>query len=113
MADVVDEDEVQTGVRREGMYFGMNGFVTRFAVSIQSLLLTQTLNLTGYTPDLPVQSDSVLLGLRMLMSAVPFIALLIAFLATRAYPLDGSRLAQIQTQVALLHQEKAARNMPN
>ncbi len=113
VADVVDEDELQTGVRREGMYYGLNGFVIRFAVSIQSLLLTQTLNLTGYTPDFPVQPDSVLLGLRLLMSAVPFIALLIAFLATRAYPLDGSRLANIKTQVALLHQEKAARNIPS
>jgi GPH family glycoside/pentoside/hexuronide:cation symporter len=112
VADVVDEDELQTGVRREGMYYGMSGFVIRFAVSIQSLLLTQTLNLTGYTPDLPVQPDSVLLGLRLMMSVVPFIALLVAFLDTKAYPLDGSRLAQIKAQVALLHQEKAARNIP-
>lgn len=112
VADVVDEDELQTGVRREGMYFGMNGFVIRFAISVQSLLLTQTLNITGYTPDLLIQPDSVLLGLRVMMSAVPFIALLVAFLATKAYPLDGSRLAQIKKQVALLHKEKAARNMP-
>ena len=31
--DVVDEDEIKTGVRREGMYFGVNGFMIRLGIS--------------------------------------------------------------------------------
>jgi len=112
IADVVDEDELGTGVRREGMYFGMNGFVIRFAVSIQSLILTQTLRASGYVPDLPSQPGSVLLGLRLLMTAVPIIALAIAFLATRAYPLHGDRLVQVKARVMRLHEEKRAGRVP-
>jgi len=31
ISDLIDEDETVTGTRREGMYFGINGFVIRFA----------------------------------------------------------------------------------
>lgn len=107
IADMVDEDELKTGMRREGMYFGMNGFAIRFGVSVQSLILTQTLRLTGYVPDLPTQPGSVIAGLRLLMTAVPIVAVAIAFLAIWAYPLYGERLAQVKARVAQLHEEKA------
>ena len=112
IADVVDQDELQTGVRREGMYFGMNGFVIRFGVSVQSVILTQTLRLSGYMPGLPTQPGSVLLGLRLLLTAVPIAALAGAFVAIWAYPLYGDRLAEVKAQVAQLHQAKAAQTEP-
>lgn len=112
VADVVDEDELRTGVRREGMYYGMNGFIIRFAVSVQSIILTQTLQHSGYSPDLSAQPGSVLLGLRLLTAAVPFVTLVVALGALRAYPLHGDRLAQIKKRVAELHQEKEARGVP-
>lgn len=36
ISDVVDEDELRTGARREGMYFGINGFMIRLGISAQS-----------------------------------------------------------------------------
>jgi GPH family glycoside/pentoside/hexuronide:cation symporter len=33
-AQVADEDELRTGVRREGVYFGMSAFVTKLAQSV-------------------------------------------------------------------------------
>lgn len=39
IADLVDSDVLITGVRREGLYFGMNGFIKRFAFTIQGLVI--------------------------------------------------------------------------
>jgi GPH family glycoside/pentoside/hexuronide:cation symporter len=112
IADVVDEDELQTGSRREGMFFGMNGFVIRFGVSVQSVILTQTLRLSGYVPDLPTQPGAVTVGLRLLLTLLPIAGLAVAFLAIWAYPLHGERLAEVKARVARLHQEKAAQAEP-
>lgn len=109
IADVVDEDELTTGVRREGMFFGMNGFIIRFAYSMQGLILGNVLAVTGYSADLVEQPASAVAGIRFLMAGIPMIALLIAFLAARAYPLHGKRLAQIKAEVERLHREKAQR----
>jgi len=67
---------------------------------------------SGYFPDLSAQPGSVLLGLRLLTAAVPFVTLVVALGALRAYPLHGDRLAQIKKRVAELHQEKTARGVP-
>jgi len=91
------------------MFFGMNGFIIRFAYSMQGLILGNVLAVTGYSADLVEQPASAVAGIRFLMAGVPMIALLIAFLAARAYPLHGKRLAQIKAEVERLHREKAQR----
>ena len=47
VADITDEDELQTGARREGMFFGMNGLVIRFAFVIQGILTAIVFTATG------------------------------------------------------------------
>jgi GPH family glycoside/pentoside/hexuronide:cation symporter len=108
IADVVDEDELTTGLRREGMFFGMNGFIIRFAYSAQGLILGNMLTFTGYVAptDLvpnPVQPPSAVMGLRFLMAGVPMLALLLAAAAAYVYPLHGRRLAQVKSEVAGRH----------
>ncbi|MBE3557081.1 MAG: MFS transporter [Firmicutes bacterium] len=39
LSDIIDENEVCTHARREGFYFGINGFVTRIVVAFASLVL--------------------------------------------------------------------------
>ena len=39
LSDIVDEDELKTGARREGMYFGINGLMVRLAISFQSAIM--------------------------------------------------------------------------
>jgi len=108
IADVVDEDELITGLRREGMFFGMNGFVIRFAYSAQGIILGNVLTLTGYiaptelVPN-PIQPATAVMGLRFLMAGVPMIALLLAAAAAYIYPLHGERLAQVKAEVSQRH----------
>jgi GPH family glycoside/pentoside/hexuronide:cation symporter len=109
LADIVDEDELVTGVRREGMFFGINGFIIRFGIAMTSGVQTLIWGLTGYDPNLDVQMPAAVLGLRLLMSAVPVLAMALAIAFTWLYPLHGERLVRVKAEVETLHAEKATR----
>lgn len=109
LADIVDEDELVTGVRREGMFFGINGFIIRFGIAMTSGIQTLVWGLTGYDPNLDIQMPAAVLGLRLLMSAVPVLAMALAIAFTWLYPLHGERLMQVKAEVETLHTEKATR----
>jgi len=106
IADVVDEDELTTGRRREGMYFGMNGFVIRLGIALKAILLSTTLQLSGYNAYLSEQPATALFGMRLLVTLVPIMALAVSFVVAWVYPLHGARLAEVRERVAKLHAEK-------
>jgi len=49
IADITDYDEKRTGLRREGMYFGIYGIVLKSAVGLSSLFVGFLLHHFGYT----------------------------------------------------------------
>ncbi|HYF94856.1 MAG TPA: MFS transporter [Symbiobacteriaceae bacterium] len=100
IADIVDEDQLKTGVRREGMYFGVHGLMIRLGISLQALITGQILARTGYDANLAVQPATAVAGLRLLMTAVPMIALVLALIAVWLYPLHGERLQRVRAEVA-------------
>ena len=107
IADVVDEDETVTGTRREGLYFGMSGFVIRFAFTLQGLATGTILHLTRYvasTPtDLyPTQPPAALFGIRALMALLPILASIVVIVALQGYPLHGGRHRQMREAIARL-----------
>ncbi|MDQ0111110.1 MFS transporter [Paenibacillus harenae] len=89
LSEVIDEDEKRTKVRREGMYFGMNGFIVRWGVSLQAVVLGVILETTGYVKD-AVQTETAVWGIRSMLSFIPLGALLLAFVFFYLYPIRGS-----------------------
>ncbi|OME84122.1 MFS transporter [Paenibacillus sp. FSL A5-0031] len=86
LSEIIDEDEKQTNVRREGMYFGMNGFIVKWGISLQAVVLGVVLEATGYVKD-AVQAEAAVWGIRSMLSFIPFIALLVALLFFYLYPI--------------------------
>ncbi len=112
VADVVDEDETLTGVRREGMFFGMNGFVIRFAFTMQGALLGVVFTVTGYIPPTDsglysLQPQSAVWGLRFMMGIVPMLAAAITYWALTRYSLHGPRLDEVKRKVTAMHAARA------
>lgn len=107
IADIVDEDELQTGVRREGMYYGINGFFVRIAIAIQAWVLTAVLGVSGYQANVSAQAASAIIGLRVLVSPVVVVALLVAVAMMWIYPLHGRRLQKVKSDLAEIHRRKA------
>jgi glycoside/pentoside/hexuronide:cation symporter, GPH family len=103
IADVIDEDEIKTGQRREGMYFGLNGLVVTLSAAIVSVVFGIIAPAYGYDTRLEVQPASVATGFRVFMTGLPFAGCALAFLALLTYPLHGKRLAEVKAQVALRH----------
>ncbi len=95
IADVIDEDEVNTGARREGAYFGANAFIMRLSVSLEAIAFSVVMGMHGYDPALEVQPATVAPGLRFLMTVVPLVSLTIAMISLYYYPIDGQRRARI------------------
>lgn len=113
VADLVDADELKTGSRREGLYFGMNGFIIRFAFTIQGILTAIVLTVTGYvTPTdgvlYPVQPEATLAGIKWMLAGFPAIGLLFGIYLLGKYSLHGERQQEMKAQVAELHDRKRA-----
>lgn len=99
LAQIIDEDKVKTGVRREGMYLGANAFFIRLGISLQGLTLGFVLNRSGYNPHLAVQPPSALLGIRLLVSVIPIVALAVSLIFMFYYPLFGERLKALEEEM--------------
>lgn len=111
VADITDEDEIQTGARREGIFFGMNGLIIRFAFVIQGLLTALVFTLTGYVNPsagvlYPEQPATALFGLRLLTGGFTALALVAAFVLLGGYTLHGARAARVRAEAAALQASK-------
>ena len=77
-SDVIDHDEKRTGFRREAMYNGMEGLITKFAAGLAMILLTQLFAWFGSTVD---NNLGVLLA-----GPVAGVLLFLGFIAFLKYP---------------------------
>lgn len=91
ISDVIDHDRTRTGVRREGMYFGVNAFVCRFAIALEAVSIGLIFTSSKYNPIIFSQTKEFLMGLRILVAALPMAALAIAFGIMVFYPLSGKQ----------------------
>jgi GPH family glycoside/pentoside/hexuronide:cation symporter len=101
-AEVVDEDYAKTGIRREGSYRGILGFIFRFPPAVTGLLLGEGLALAGYDADLAAdaQPEAVATLIRAFVAFLPLFALAVGIVLLRIYPLHGEYLRDIQQRVA-------------
>lgn len=71
LADTVDYGECKTGRRNESVVFSMQTFVVKLASAVSVLIAGVGLDLIGLDDTAPVQAESTLVGLRLLMVALP------------------------------------------
>jgi GPH family glycoside/pentoside/hexuronide:cation symporter len=110
IADIIDEDEVNTGTRREASYYGVNIFFQRFATIFVFLTISLVFTNVGWAVYEPEKvTPELIFGLRALMCIFPAIALVIAILAIYRYPLDGDYLKNVKEELNLIHKEKKSR----
>jgi len=107
--DVVDYDEHLSGLRREGMYAGVNSFVCKPAISIANALFPIMLGWFGYNLNLTVAEQTVFakFGIRISWLLIPVVFLLLcAFFISKFYKLDGSEWDETKQKLAKIHDEK-------
>lgn len=100
IADVVDEDELQTDQRREGMYGSIFWWVVKLGMALALAGGGYLLNWTGFDVDLGgAQAESTIFWMRICDAFVPAATSMIAILAVWRYPITEARA--LQTRAAL------------
>jgi GPH family glycoside/pentoside/hexuronide:cation symporter len=105
----IDEDELKTGSRREGMFLGINALITKPAQSIGPIIATFILGIFGYIQNSDFQPDSAFIGIKVLMFLFPVIVNAIGLTFMYFYPLHGERLDKLRERLEILHAEKRER----
>lgn len=100
MADVVDEDELRTGARRSGLYFGV--LLTTSKLGIAAGPITYAiLGAVGFEPHLGAGNSALAMStLAALFIGVPILLNLMAAWSLRNYPLDERRQAELAAALA-------------
>lgn len=107
ISDIVDEDEINTGTRREGAYYGINMFLMHLSTILVFMVIGPVFLVSEWYKFNPATVP--ILALRSLMSLFPIIALIIALIVIYKYPLDGEKLKQVKEQRDKIHQEKKSK----
>ncbi|MHA1744845.1 MAG: MFS transporter [Promethearchaeota archaeon] len=109
-AQVADEDELESGVRREAMFFGVNALLTKPAQSVALALVPWILELTAFQiridGEAQPQLDPAKFGIKLFIGLIPGIAILLGALILHWYPLRGEKLDKMREQILTLHAEK-------
>ncbi|MFX0072440.1 MAG: MFS transporter [Candidatus Hermodarchaeota archaeon] len=113
-AQVSDEDEVKSGVRREASFFGINAFITKPA---QSLALAIAPLLLAYAGFIALggahieskQPASAIFMIKIIIGLLPGVAMIIGALILNFYPLKGEYLKEIQVKVLEMHADKKSK----
>ena len=106
ISTVIDEDELNTGIRTEGSYYGINAFVTRLSTIAIFASITVVFFLTGYLEYDPNPSAEAIFGLRILMVVFPAIAMVIGIISMMGFPIDKERYDEMRQEIKAIHEQK-------
>ena len=96
--DVVEYDQLQTGERREGIYYGMWAFLGKFTGALGIAVSGWALKLFGYVPN-AAQTPQALLGIRLFFGPVPAIVLILSLPLLIWYPITRASHAKLLADI--------------
>ena len=100
-ADVADYSELKDGTASTGLIFSSASMAQKFGGAFGGAAVMWLLAGFGYdTTAGAVQTETALLGLRMLMSWVPAIVAALAIVVTFFYPLTKKKMETVQVELA-------------
>ncbi len=101
MPDVIELDELNTGQRREGIFYGFMVLLQKFGLAFGLFLVGNALQFSGFKEavagqnTLPIQPDSALLAIRFATSILPAFFLVCGLVLAYFYPLTREVHAEI------------------
>jgi sugar (glycoside-pentoside-hexuronide) transporter len=99
LGEVVDEDELRCGERREGLYFGLFTFLRKLGGALAVSIGLFVLDLSGFVAN-QEQSQTTLTTIRVLTAVVPGVFVVLGAWVARGYPLTRARHAEILDALA-------------
>ncbi|GIW44297.1 MAG: sugar transporter [Candidatus Binatia bacterium] len=112
LGEVIDEDELRTGQRREGLYNGVFTFVRKLAGATGVFLVLALLDLIGFHGN-AAATDSPRQAIRWLAGLAPLLFLSLGIFAASRYPLTRTRHREILAQLWKRRAASGARTPPD
>ena len=109
--DVVEYDELKTGQRREGLFYGGTTFSYKAATGIAFFLSGVTLQVFGYTAKVE-QTIEAQNAIKFLVGPGPALLLVCAAVLALKYPLTSERHEKILEELAARRKSKATPSTP-
>ncbi|MEM0965352.1 MAG: MFS transporter [Verrucomicrobiota bacterium] len=103
LADICDQDELDFGYRREGMFAAAFGFIVKLAFTVIGVALGYLLAIAGYEAGSDAMSAETITRLRFFLTFFPMGCLLIAAAIFKFYPLTRERIWEIQNELEVRH----------
>jgi GPH family glycoside/pentoside/hexuronide:cation symporter len=104
LPDVIELDELETGQRREGVFYGVFVLLQKLGLSLGLFISAQVLGAAGYLQAVPgqpppVQPASALYAIRLLVGPGGAAIMLLSLAATFFYPITRARHARIRAEL--------------
>ena len=99
IADVCDEDELRTGIRREGIYSAVYGWWLKMAISTAYLIAGFLLQSTRFNDKIVHQLPSTCFWLRFWEIGLPCVLCTVSFWLLFRYPLTEDRAYEIKAML--------------
>lgn len=104
MPDVIELDELRTGQRREGIFYGFMVLLQKIGLAIGLFLVGLGLQSAGFVESIPgkpapIQPASALLAIRLAIGPLPTILLICGLVLAYFYPITREVHAQILLQL--------------
>jgi len=100
LPDVVEYDEKMTGERREGIYYGLWNFLTKFTGALGAAVSGWVLKLYAFDANSLQQTAQTLFGIRLFFSIVPAVVILISLPFLIWYPITRKSHAALVQELA-------------
>jgi GPH family glycoside/pentoside/hexuronide:cation symporter len=99
LADVIESDELDTGLRREGSFSACASWISKAGLALGNLGSGWVLQFTGFNADLPAQSDDAIFLMRVFLSGIPAVGLLLAIIVIAGFGLTEKRMYEIRNEL--------------
>lgn len=98
-ADIVDHQELITGRRATGLIFSSSSMSQKLGWALGSAMSGWILAVFKYVPDAVQQSSQTLFGEHIMISLMPAVCCVLAFVGMLFYPLSDKRVKEISEEL--------------
>jgi len=113
---IIDEDERRTGIRKAGLFTGMNALLTIPVGGIHTAIFTSMLAFYGFASGAEVQTETAIFGIRMASSFLPGILIIIGIIPLFFMPINKrveKELSDFSVSMHRAQKEKVKTNGEN
>jgi GPH family glycoside/pentoside/hexuronide:cation symporter len=104
--DICDIDELENGLRREGMFVAVSSFLVKFEAAFCILLVGYLIKFAGFQPGQLMQSPETVLHLRWIAFTPYITCSLLALLFAWRFPITESMMAEVRRKLDARHAAK-------